>query len=177
MEYGGENQSSPIIRTAPTGVAAHGIRGRTLHALFRLPVHKGFKPLSPANLQAVQASLRGCVYIAVDEKSMISQKQFSWLDQRCRQARPDHDEPFGGLSVLLMGDFFQLPPVLGRPLYHTASTVDEYEMQGRLAYTGFNRTIELSTIMRQQGHSSDAIRFRATLDHLRNGDVATVPRH
>ena len=171
VEYYDENQPSPIIRTAPTGVAAHGIRGRTLHALFRLPVQKGFEPLSPANLQAIQASLRGCVYIAVDEKSMISQKQFSWLDQRCRQARPDRDGPFGGLSVLLMGDFYQLPPVLGRPLYDTEPTVNEYEMQGREVYTRFNRTIELSTIMRQQGDSRDAIQFREALDHLRIGEV------
>ncbi|KIX03298.1 uncharacterized protein Z518_06850 [Rhinocladiella mackenziei CBS 650.93] len=45
---------NPILRVAPTGVAAHAINGRTLHALFRLPVRftKEYEKLSPQNLQA-----------------------------------------------------------------------------------------------------------------------------
>ena len=165
----------PIVRTAPTGVAAHGIRGRTLHALFRLPVRSGFAPLSASNLAAVQASLRHCEYLVIDEKSMISQRQLGWLDQRCRQIRPHHAEQhFGGFSVILMGDFYQLPPVLGRPLYNTKPTRDPDELMGRLAYDQFRQTVELSIVMRQQGTDSDALRFRAALDHLRISEMTRV---
>ena len=165
----------PIVRTAPTGVAAHGIRGRTLHALFHLPVQSGFAPLSASNLAAVQASLRHCEYLVIDEKSMISQRQLGWLDQRCRQVRPHQAERyFGGFNVILIADFYQLPPVLGRSLYNTKPTGDPDEQLGRLAYEQFRQTVELSIVMRQQGTDNDAVRFRAALDHLRVGEVTRV---
>lgn len=44
---------------------------------------------------------------------MIALRMLHYIDRRCRQAFPDRcDEPFGGLNIILAGDFFQLPPVL-----------------------------------------------------------------
>src|SRR5438270_6225437 len=113
-------RSDPVVRSAPTGVAAHGISGRTLHALFRLPVKaSAYAPLTPQNLASVQASLRNCMYLVINEKSMISLRMLAWLDQRCRQIWPERaNEPSGGLNILLCGDFFQLPPVIERPLFN-----------------------------------------------------------
>jgi hypothetical protein len=76
------NRPIPILRVAPTGVAAHGISGRTLHALFRIPVKltKEYDRLNPQNLQSIQASLRGISYLIIDEKSMIGLKLFFWLN-------------------------------------------------------------------------------------------------
>ena len=52
-----------------TGVAAYGISGRTLHALFRFPVKPtaSYEKLNPHNLQALQASFREVHYLIVDE--------------------------------------------------------------------------------------------------------------
>ncbi|KAJ5409432.1 uncharacterized protein N7487_003791 [Penicillium crustosum] len=59
----------------------------------------------------------------VDEKSMISLRQLYWIDQRCRQIFPEsRNVPFGGLNIILAGDFYQLPPVFNKPLYYTGST-------------------------------------------------------
>ena len=46
-------------------------------------------------------------------------KLFGWIDKRCRQATGKTDEVFGGISIILVGDPGQLPPVADKPLYHS----------------------------------------------------------
>lgn len=49
---------------------------------------------------------------------MIGLRPFSWIDQRCREIFPERRrEPFGGLNIVIGGDFFQLPPVMQKPLF------------------------------------------------------------
>ena len=156
-----------VIRSAPTGVAANGIQGTTLHSLLRLPVGiVAFEPLSPPDLAAAQARLQPLKYLVIDEKSMISLKTMGFIDNRLRQIFPRSNEPFGGVSILLMGDFYQLPPVRGKPLYSPAQLVEPLEITGRNAYEALNQTIELTVAQRQRGADQEA--FRAALEGLRN---------
>lgn len=48
---------------------------------------------------------------------MMGQAMLAWVDKRLRQATAQFDTPLGGISVILFGDFGQLPPVGDRPLY------------------------------------------------------------
>ena len=163
-----------MIRAAPTGIAAHRISGSILHSLFRLPIKSAFNKLLPAALAAIQSHLRDCQYLIIDEKSMISCKQFGWLDRRCRQIFPEaSDILFGGLNVILFGDFFQLPPVGGKPLFSddALGSTNVAGLYGRNAYRAFDRTVELNVVIRQQGESLAQKRFREALDSLRNSEV------
>ena len=166
-------RANPLVRSAPTGVAAHGISGRTLHSLFRLPIKaSSWRELSAQARSALQADLRHCKYLIIDEKSMIGLRTLGWIDERCRQAFPQQNSlPFSGLNIILCGDFYQLTPVLEKPLYSTKHPrrLVEYEIKGRAAYELFNRTIELDTIMRQQG--PDQQPFLHALSGLRNNDL------
>jgi hypothetical protein len=96
-------QDCPIIRAAPTGAAAYGIQWRTLHSLFCLPIKASdFQPLPPASVLSLQATLRGCKYLILDEKSMVSLHTMGWLDNRCRQIFPRNaDKYFGGLNIIM----------------------------------------------------------------------------
>ena len=116
----GRPDAGPIVmRSAPTGVAANGIQDTTLPPLLCLPVGSGsFEPLSAPDVAAAQARLRPLRYLVIDEKSMIALETMGFIDSRLRQIFPQSTEPFGGVSVLLMGDFYQLPPVGGKPLYY-----------------------------------------------------------
>jgi hypothetical protein len=101
----------PIVRAAPTGVAAYGISGM-IHAFFQLPVKTAsiLERLTPQNLQALQQKFDGVYYIIIDEKSMIGLRQLSWIDQRCREIFPvTNDMPFGGLNIVPAGDFSSFP--------------------------------------------------------------------
>ncbi|KIX01245.1 uncharacterized protein Z518_08970 [Rhinocladiella mackenziei CBS 650.93] len=142
---------NPILRVAPTGVAAHAINGRTLHALFRLPVRR----------------VSDVRYLIIDEKSMIGLKMLSWLDQRCREIFPaKSDMLFGSLNNVMTGDFFQLPPVMMKPLYYDGPLKDPQEIAARNLYRAFNQTIELDVIRHQEGQDEEASAFRKALDSL-----------
>ena len=52
---------------------------------------------------------------------MLGQTTFAWVDKRLRQATGELDQPLGGISVILFGDFGQLPPVGDVPLYSSPS--------------------------------------------------------
>jgi hypothetical protein len=114
---------NPVFRAAPTGIAAFNIIGRTLHALLRLPLKGRKSNMSIATLQSLQALFRDCRFLIIDEKSMIDIQTLSLIDDRLRSILPATSElPFGGVNVLLCGDFFQLPPVGGKPLYTLSHT-------------------------------------------------------
>jgi ATP-dependent exoDNAse (exonuclease V) alpha subunit len=117
---------NPVFRAAPTGIAAFNIVGKTLHSLLRLPVKGKKSDLSVATLQALQSLFQDCRFLIIDEKSMIDIRTLSLIDDRLRAILPaTSHQLFGGVNVLLCGDFFQLPPVGGKPLYSlTHSHVD-----------------------------------------------------
>ena len=99
-------------------MAANGIQGSTLYSLLRLPVRNVvFDQLNPQDVGAMQNRLCYLKYLVIDEKSMISLKTMGFIDSRLRQIFPSSNEPFGGVSLILMGNFYQLPPVGGKPLY------------------------------------------------------------
>ena len=162
-------KQNPVFRAAPTGIAAFNIIGKTLHSLLRLPVKGKKSDLSVATLQSLQALFQDCRFLIIDEKSMIDIKTLSLIDDRLRAILPAHsDQPFGGINVLLCGDFFQLPPVGGKPLYslsHSRSSIDA--IKGHQLYRAFNRTIRLIQVMRQQGEDEISIKFRLALSELR----------
>jgi hypothetical protein len=165
-------KGNPVVRAAPTGVAAFNIVGRTLHSLFRLPVKQKTSDLSTATLQSLQALFQDIRFVIIDEKSMIDLKMLSIIDDRLRLIFPDNsDQAFGGLNMLLCGDFFQLPPVNGRPLYATRVT-GPIATKGQGLYRSFDRTIQLTQAMRQQGEDETAIRFRTALGELRESKLS-----
>jgi ATP-dependent DNA helicase PIF1 len=169
VEAGKQN---PVFRAAPTGIAAFNIVGKTLHSLLRLPVKGKKSDLSLATLQSLQALFQDCRFLIIDEKSMIDIKTLSLIDDRLRAILPATSHlPFAGVNVLLCGDFFQLPPVGGQPLYSLKhSHIDA--IKGHQLYRAFDRTIRLIQVMRQQGEDEISIKFRRALSELRVSELS-----
>ena len=156
---------------APTGVASFIIEGRTLHSLLHLPVRGDFKEMEGNNLQKMQEELSPIKYVIIDEMSMVGRKVFGMIDRRLRQAFPCKSQVvFGGCSILLFGDFGQLPPVMDLPLYTTVTRSDLSD-QGCRAYSQFEKAFTLTQVMRQAGQDPEQIQFRDILLHLRNAEV------
>ena len=100
--------------TASTGIAATHIHGMTVHSWSGIGIRRD---LSPYDLDKITQNKRvvGRVcdtsILIIDEVSMLSAGTLAMVDVVCREIRRK-DKPFGGLQVVLVGDFFQLPPVM-----------------------------------------------------------------
>lgn len=101
----------------------------------------------------------------MDEISMLGQNMMVWVDKRLRQVTTHLDIPFGGISVILIGDFAQLPPVGDHPLFAPEGTGSH----GHTMYNLFTKVVILEQIVRQSGTSKESEQFREILMRLRNG--------
>jgi len=102
--------------TASTGIAATHGHGVTIHAWSGIGVRES---LSARDLKLLTDNRRLATRIektqvlVIDEISMLSARTLGLVDTVCRQVR-GVPSPFGGLQIVLVGDFFQLPPVVRR---------------------------------------------------------------
>ena len=71
----------------------------------------------------LQGDLKGVKYLVIDEFSVIGQKMFGWINKRCKEATGHTTVPFGGISVILVGDIGQLPSISDKVIYHTKPRV------------------------------------------------------
>ncbi|EEQ31187.1 ATP-dependent DNA helicase PIF1 [Microsporum canis CBS 113480] len=165
----------PIALTAPTGVAAFNIGGRTLHSLLRLPMKSSYNPLPTGSLATLQDAVRHVRYVVIDEKSMVGLTMMANIKRRLRELFPEcHDQRFGGRSILLFGDFYQLPPVKDVALFQDVSgrgRLSEDKLFGRSGYLAIDKTARLDQAMRQRGTNDVATRFRTALANLRVGSL------
>ncbi len=107
---------------APTGIAAINAGGATLHSFFKLPFHPFLPNDSRYTVRNLRKSLkynsekikliRELELIIIDEISMVRSDIIDFIDKILRVYSQNMREPFGGKQLLLVGDVFQLEPVL-----------------------------------------------------------------
>jgi len=125
------------------GIAAFNIKGSTLHSLLQLPIRgKKNGPLKSSALAKLQADLKGVKYLIIDEFSVIGQNMFGWINRRCKEATGRTTVPFGGISVILVGDIAQLPSISDKVIYHT-KPANEIALEGYCMYQKFQTVVKL----------------------------------
>ncbi len=159
---GGELQAT----VAPTGIAALNARAQTIHSFFHLEhavldarhLSKGgrFGPL-----------YRRMRRLVIDEISMVRADTVDAIDARLRQVRADK-RPFGGVQVVMVGDFLQLPPVVQGhdwPLLEGLGYEAPYAFNAHVLKEMPARTVTLDHVWRQ-----DEQDFVDILGHIRSRD-------
>ena len=159
------------ILTRTTGLAGYNIDGCTLHSALQLPVRNhNNNDLQGTVLQSLQLRFFGKQYVITDEMSMLGQRTLAWVDKRLRQATGKLNEPLGGISVMLLGDFAQLPPFGDKSIYASPSKSSSlFAQHGHSIYGLFETVVMLSEKVRQAGNNPEAEQFRAILLRLRDG--------
>jgi ATP-dependent exoDNAse (exonuclease V) alpha subunit len=113
-----EHYKWKLVVTATTGVAALNINGCTIHSFSGIGIHNSVEALKTIkgqyNWSKVQRRIRRTHIIVVDEISMLHANQLELLDMLFRDAC-NIDKPFGGITMVFVGDFLQLPPVTKQP--------------------------------------------------------------
>lgn len=179
LRYICQNTKKKHVVLAPTGIAAINAGGSTLHSFFKLPFH----PLLPNDTRYNRRNIRETLkyngekrkilreleLIIIDEISMVRADIIDFIDKVLRIYCHNMREPFGGKQLLLVGDIYQLEPVvkeedrqLLRPFYPSSFFFDA-KVFGEIQLV----SIELRKVYRQ----SDPV-FINILDHIRTSQVS-----
>ena len=183
LRYVTDNVKKKYVVLAPTGIAAINAGGSTLHSFFKLPfhpllpddpnlslqkgrIHEFFKYTKPHRKLLEQLEL-----IIIDEISMVRADIIDTVDRILRVYSRNLREPFGGKQLLLVGDAFQLEPVVKgdereilarfypNPYFFSARVFGQIDLV----------SIELKKVYRQSDPT-----FISVLDHVRGGTVGAA---
>ena len=168
---------------APTGIAASLISGRTLHSLFGFArssnldgiVREGSDCVAK-KLAHLKVDFRGVRLLVIDEVSQLTAKLIDDIDKKLRLITGVR-KPFGGLHVILCGDFVQLPPVSASPLYVTPGhmfpkfEVNVLAEQMRSKDVPHNGNIDVMRVMKEADPMS-AFNFRL-YENLKSTDFSS----
>jgi len=179
LRYICQHTKKKHIVLAPTGIAAINAGGATLHSFFKLPFH----PLIPTDSRFSNRNIKGTLkyngekckilreveLIIIDEISMVRADIIDFIDKVLRIYSRNMRVPFGGKQLLLVGDIYQLEPVLKeedrqflRPFYPSAYFFDANVFREMQLVS-----IELRKVYRQTDPA-----FINILDHIRTNNVA-----
>lgn len=156
---------------APTGIAALNAGGTTIHSQMMLkpgllnPL--SLEPLTDGNHCRVR---RMAKTVIVDEVSMVRSDLFCAMDARLREIAygQSREMPFGGKQIVLVGDFMQLPPVVGgndERKFINERFGGAFAFETDLWVAAMFRTVFLKTVHRQSGDTL----FKKVLNDLRHG--------
>lgn len=183
LRYICKNTKKRHIVLAPTGIAAINAGGCTMHSFFKLPfhlmlpddpnmslqrgrIHEFFKYTKPHRKLLEELEL-----VIIDEISMVRADLIDAIDRILRVYSHNLREPFGGKQLLLVGDVFQLEPVVKG---------DEREILNRFYPTPYFfsarvfQQIDLVSIELQKVYRQTDQRFINVLDHIRNGTAGAT---
>lgn len=183
LKYVCQHTKKKHIVLAPTGIAAINAGGSTLHSFFKLPFHpllpddpnfslKGGKLHSFLKYPAEHRKLiKNIELVIIDEISMVRADIIDFIDKVLRVYSQNMREPFGGKQLLLVGDVYQLEPVVKNdereiinrfypnPYFFSARIFQEMELV----------SIELTKVYRQ----TDKV-FVNVLDHIRTNTAGAA---
>ena len=151
-----------ILLLSPTGVAAVNIGETTIHSA--LGIHaKVFAPLNDKMRASLRNKLSEVALIIIDEISMVSNRLFKDMHLRlCEVFGVSTSIPFANKTIIAGGDFFQLPTVMGKPVFDSTGFVESL-----LKLWENFKIAELTEVMRQQGDN-------VFIDLLNNARVANL---
>ncbi|MDQ5949709.1 MAG: ATP-dependent helicase, partial [Patescibacteria group bacterium] len=164
-----------VAITASTGIASTHIGGMTIHSWSGIGVRE---MLTPQDLDKIASSeyisrrVRRAKVLVIDEISMLGPNTIDMVDMVCKEVRQS-TEVFGGLQVVFIGDFFQLPPIEKRKWNEDDQSElfeDEVAPRPRFAYdsNSWKSATPIVCYLTEQHRQEDDI-FLSVLSAIRAG--------
>ena len=156
-----------VLLLAPTGKAAYNINGNTIHSALAIPASqslKNYKSLDSSRLNTLRCQIGGVKLIFLDEISMVGNAMFNIQIYNRLKDIKGSSKPFGGVSIVAVGDLFQLPPVMDSYIFKDMNH-SEYAILAPNLWNELFKMFELDEIMRQR----ESKEFAEMLNRLREG--------
>lgn len=179
LRYIAATTKKKYIILAPTGIAAINAGGATLHSFFKLPFHPLLPNDSQYNVHNIRNTLkyngeklkilREVELIIIDEISMVRADIIDFIDKVLRIYSRNMREPFGGKQLLLVGDVYQLQPVV------TESDRELLQVFYKFGYffeAQVFREMQLVSIELIKTYRQRDPQFIHILDHIRTAQVS-----
>lgn len=175
--FNARGQSRRFRLASYTSIAARNIQGMTLHSALMLG-KMNRRGESTKTMHELVAMWQGVDYLFIDEISMVGCKLLFDVSTALSIAKED-SSIFGGINLIVTGDFVQLPPVRDRKLYgsitrYSTSKLSQDQVQGKLLWLSIDTVIVLHEVWRQRG--SENIPFVELLSRLRTGTCTEADR-
>lgn len=157
-----KHEGRHVSVTATTGLAATHLGGTTIHSWAGIGVHdelpQGFVDhISKGRREIIEKTN----VLIIDEISMLHDFRLDMVDEVCRLVRKKPDIPFGGIQVVLSGDFFQLPPI----------NRGDSRAGGFVVNSDAWQELDPVICYLEEQHRQDDQRLVEILNALRNGDL------
>ncbi|MBP7832976.1 MAG: AAA family ATPase, partial [Candidatus Levybacteria bacterium] len=167
IDYFRNTTKKKTVVLAPTGLAAINVRGQTIHSFFHLPPR--FMDPHMQMRTSTSRIYKDIDVIIIDEISMVRADLFDALDRFLRINGTDKNLPFGGVQIIVVGDLFQLPPIVTREEQHVFHEFFEspYFFSSYAFSQGKFSVIELTHIYRQKDEA-----YISLLNKIRVGEVS-----
>lgn len=167
--------------TASTGIASTHIGGMTIHSWSGIGIkdkltREDLRHIKDMPLYAKR--MRKAKVLIIDEISMLDGRIFSMIDTVCRTVRESID-PFGGLQIVCVGDFFQLPPIARRPVAPSEDMLWTQRDEPRVPAFAFQSdawvSLDPAVCYLTEQHRQDDAEFLSVLSAIRSN--AIQPKH
>lgn len=160
--------------TASTGIAATHLGGMTIHSWSGIGIRKyldRYELDKIASTEYIAKRVRRAKVLVIDEVSMLSPETLDMVDVVCREVRQNH-EAFGGLQVIFVGDFFQLPPVVRNEVNQNQQAALLQTPKARFAYdsSAWQRAKPIICYLSEQ-HRQDDDLFLGILSAIRSNSI------
>lgn len=135
IKYLRDHSIEPAI-TASTGIAATHIGGMTVHSWSGIGIKTKLEKNDLNKIKTSQYIVRRITkakVLIIEEISMLTGDTLSMVDTVCREIK-QNSKPFGGIQVILAGDFFQLPPVVNAPFLFAFDSPSWKELNPTVCY-------------------------------------------
>ncbi len=163
--------------TASTGIAATHLGGTTIHSWSGIGIKKELSPwdikLISSN-KKVSARIKKTHTLIIDEVSMLDGKTLLAVDRVCKEIRGSA-APFGGIQIVLVGDFFQLPPVVSRDNNAMTALFDNESVQFAFDSSAWTMA-DFSVCYLSEQHRQSERSFLELLSAIRSGSVSKEHR-
>lgn len=157
-----KHEGRHVSVTATTGLAATHLGGTTIHAWagigIRDDITDGFvDSMSKGRREIIEKT----DVLVIDEISMLHDYRLDMVDEVCRLVRKNIDTPFGGIQIVMSGDFFQLPPV----------NRNDSRVGGFVVNSAVWRELDPTVCYLEEQHRQDDEALSGILNALRSGDI------